>query len=188
MKTNLSGTLALALIILPGLLAFTSCASIQRSSLFSGTDKRAAPEEIAVIGSVDEFFLHTDYLIRQGQYQKAFHRAQRIYEESDNETVREEALFRMAVLLSYGENPKRDKKTSEKLAAKFLKDYPGSRRTFETNAVRLLLQEIRRDEAEIDTLKQYNATQDQKIQGLEEDLRKIKEIDLQLEEQKKKLE
>jgi len=53
--------------------------------------------------------------------------------------------------------------------------------------VSLLLQRIRRGEAEIKTLRGYNAIQEGKIHRLQEDIRKIKEIDLQLEEHKKKL-
>ncbi|MDX1764494.1 MAG: hypothetical protein R3231_09260 [bacterium] len=141
-----------------------------------------------IISSVEEFFLHTDYLVREGRYPEALASARRIYGESSDPAVREEALLRMVFLLAYGNNPKQDVQEAENLAVTFLADYPESSRLLEVKGLRLLLQEIGRSEGEIDTLKQYNAVQAEKIKALEEDLRKIKEIDLQLEEQKKKLE
>ena len=50
------------------------------------------------------------------------------------------------------------------------------------------LKKFLRGEAEISTLKGYNTIQEEKILRLQEDLQRIKEIDVQLEEQKKKLE
>ncbi len=171
-----------------GLLFCASCAAPHALATRYPDERYSADADAPVINSVEEFFLHTDYLVREGRYPEALASARRIYNESSDPSVREEALFRMVFLLAYGNNAKRDLKESENLAGTFLGDYPQSRRLLEVKGLRLLLQEIGRGEGEIDTLKQYNTTQGEKIQALEEDLRKIKEIDLQLEEQKKKLE
>lgn len=173
---------------LSGLLICASCAFPQPLSTLYPKEPYATEEEAPLIDAVEDFFLHTDYLVREGRYPEALARARRIYSESSDPLVREEALFRVVFLLAYGKNPKQDLKEAEKLAVTFLGDYPTSRRLLEVKGLRLLLQEIGRGEKEIDTLKKYNAAQGEKIQALEEDLRKIKEIDLQLEEQKKKLE
>lgn len=171
-----------------GLLFCASCASSQSLSGVFPQDRYSAEADVPVISLVEEFFFDTDHLVREGRYPEALASARRIYGESSDPSVREEALFRMVFLLAYSNNPKRDLRESESLAVTFLGDYPESRRFLEVKGLRLLLQEIGRAEGEIATLKKYNDAQGEKVQALEEDLQKIKEIDLQLEEQKKKLE
>lgn len=141
-----------------------------------------------IISSAEEFFLQSDQLFREGRYRNALRSIRRIYQDASDPEVEEEALFRIVLILSYGDNPNRDYGESERVARAFMKSYPESKRITEVKAVLLLLQEVHRGEAEIETLKGYNAIQDEKNKRLEEDLRKIKEIDLQMEEQKKKLE
>ncbi|OIP65127.1 MAG: hypothetical protein CO150_09735 [Nitrospirae bacterium CG_4_9_14_3_um_filter_53_35] len=140
------------------------------------------------ISSPDEFFLNADQLFHDGKYRSALHDTRRIYEEAHHREVEEEALFRIILIQSYGDNPNRDYREAGRVAKAFLKNYPGSKRSREVQAILLLIEEIHRSEAEAETLKGYNAIQDEKIQRLMQDIRKIKEIDLQLEEQKKKLE
>ncbi len=136
----------------------------------------------------EEYFLKSDQLFAEGNYRDALRRVRRIYKEATDPAVEEEALFRIAVILSYGDNPDRDYKQAADFARNFLKQYPGSRRTFAVKSILSLILEVRRGEAEISTLKGYNSIQEEKILRLQEDLLKIKEIDVQLEEQKKKLE
>ncbi len=136
----------------------------------------------------DEYFLKVDQLFAEGNYRDALRRTRRIYKEASDPAVEEEALFRIAVILSYGDNPDRNYKEASDFARNFLKQYPESRRTLSIRSILTLILEVQRGEAEISTLKGYNAIQEEKILRLQEDLLKIKEIDVQLEEQKKKLE
>lgn len=188
MKRNWWSLAAAVLASFSVLLCCSACASSPSHAGLFPKDRYPAEADVPVISSVEEFFLHTDYLVREGRYPEALSSARRIYGESSDAAVREEALFRIVFLLAYGNNPKQDLQEAEDSAVTFLADYPKSSRLLEVKGLRLLLQEIGRGAGEIDTLKEYNAVQAEKIKALEEDLRKIKEIDLQLEEQKKKLE
>ncbi len=175
--------LLLIMISLPG----TSCMTLQRlQSCMENISIETEPPEI--IRGTDEFFLKPDQLFAEGRYRQALRKNRRIYREATEPPVKEEALFRIALLLSYGENPNRDYEEAEKVVRQFLRNYSGSRRTLAMRSILQLLQEVRRGEAEIGTLKGYNSIQEEQLHRLEEDLRRIKEIDLQLEEQKKKLE
>ncbi|NOY53468.1 MAG: hypothetical protein GXP58_07600 [Deltaproteobacteria bacterium] len=160
---------------------FRTC--IQNLSL-----KEGEKEKKAVIRVTDGFFLQPDQLFSEGRYRRALRSLRQIYREAVDRSVKEEALFRMVLILSYGDNPNRDYEEAEKRVREFLHDYPDSRRTLTMRSVLQLLQEVRRGEAEIETIKGYNSIQEKQIHRLKEDLRRIKEIDLQLEEQKKKLE
>jgi tetratricopeptide (TPR) repeat protein len=166
-----------------------SCVTLQRfQTCMENMSVDAETEEKVIINATDEFFLKSDQLFSEGRYRRALQRARRIYRETTEPSVKEEALFRIALLLSYGDNPNRDYEEAEKTVRKFLHDYPESKRRFAIRSILQLLQEVRRGTAEIQTIKGYNAIQEEKILRLEEDIRRIKEIDLQLEEQKKKLE
>lgn len=141
-----------------------------------------------LLNPTDEYFLKSDQFFAEGNYREALRRTRRILKEASDPAVEEEALFRIAVILSYGDNPDRDYKEAADFSRNFLKQYPGSRRTLAVKSILSLILEVRRGEAEISTLKGYNSIQEEKILRLQEDLLKIKEIDVQLEEQKKKLE
>lgn len=166
-----------------------SCVTLQRlQTCMENMSVDTETEEKTIISATDEFFLKSDQLFSEGRYRRALRRTRRIYREATEPSVKEEALFRIALLLSYGDNPNRDYEKAEKTVRKLLHDYPESKRGLAMRSILQLLQEVRRGEAEIRTLKGYNAIQEEKILRLEEDIRRIKEIDLQLEEQKKKLE
>jgi hypothetical protein len=170
------------------LLMCTSCTFPRAFGDLVDLSNRTAKSKPIIISAPEEFFLKSDQLFREGKYWKALREIRRIYQDAVDPLVEEEALFRITMILSYGENPNRDYGETQRVAKAFLKNYPESKRKLQVQSILLLLQEIERGAAEIETLKGYNAIQDDKIQRLEEDIRSIKEIDLQLEEQKKKLE
>ncbi len=170
------------------LLLCTSCLPPYDLKNLSSRSASAEVKNPEMISSPDEFFLNTDKLFHDGKYRNALLDTRRIYEETHNREVEEEALFRIILIQSYGDNPNRDYREAGRVARAFLKNYPESKHSQEVQAILLLLEEIHRSEAEVETLRGYNAIQDEKIQRLMQDIRKIKEIDLQLEEQKKKLE
>ncbi len=175
-------------IVMVALLLYTSACSAPFFENFSGGSDYKRRIKPIIISSPEEFFLKSDQLFREGRYRQALRQIRRIYQEASDPEVEEEALFRIALILSYGDNPNRDYAEAQNVSRAFLKSYPESNRRIEVEAILLLLNEIRRGDEEIKTLKGYNAIQDEKTRRLEEDIRKIKEIDLQLEEQKKKLE
>jgi outer membrane protein assembly factor BamD (BamD/ComL family) len=169
-------------------LSSVSCASMQCIQRCMEGTANTEVQETPLIGATEEFFLQSDRLFREGKYRQALRRTRRIYEEATDTEVKEEALFRVALILSYGDNPNRDYDEAEKVVRDFLKAYPDSPRVMAMRSILQLLLEIHRGRAEVQTIKGYNAIQEEKILRLEEDIRRIKEIDLQLEEQKKQLE
>jgi outer membrane protein assembly factor BamD (BamD/ComL family) len=167
-------------------LSVSACAPLM-DNFSGGADYRKRTKPI-IISSPEEFFLKSDQLFRDGRYRYALRQIRRIYQEASDPEVEEEALFLIALILSFGDNPNRNYAEARNVSRAFLKTYPESKRRMEVEAILLLLKDIRRGEEEIKTLKGYNAIQEEKTRRLEEDIRKIKEIDLQLEEQKKELE
>ena len=176
------------LLLFQMIMVCTACSSPHVFGDFLNRSSLGGKNKPIIISGPEEFFLTTDQLFSEGRYWKALRETRRIYQEASDSRVEEEALFRIALILAYGENPNRNYKEAQKTARIFLKNYPESNRRMQVKVLLLLLNEIERFAAEIGTLKGYNAIQDDKIQRLEEDLRRIKEIDLELEEQKKKLE
>jgi outer membrane protein assembly factor BamD (BamD/ComL family) len=170
------------------LVLFASCALPPSLQRVLGRPDAGQQEASVLMNPTDEYFLKSDQLFRDGNYREALRRTRRIYKEASDPAVEEEALFRIAVILAYGDNRDRDYKEAADFARNFLKQFPESRRTLAIKSILGLILEVRRGEAEISTLKGYNTLQEEKILRLQEDLLKIKEIDVQLEEQKKKLE
>ena len=132
--------------------------------------------------------VRADALAAQKRFRAARREAERILAQAPDQDAAAEARFRLLMLLADGDNPDRDYAKARSAARAFLKRYPGSPRAPAVRVLLSLLQEVRRAQAEISTLKGYNAIQEEKIERLEEDIRRIKEIDLKVEEQKKKLE
>ena len=183
------GKMKIFLLLMVVSISGVSCVTLQRlQTCMENISIENETEAPKIISATDEFFLKSDQLFSEGRYHQALLRTRRIYKEATEPSVKEEALFRISLLLSYGDNPNRDYEEAEKKVRQFLRDYPDSRRSLAVRSILQLLQEVRRGRAEIGTIKGYNSIQEEKILRLEEDIRRIKEIDLQLEEQKKKLE
>jgi len=118
-------------------------------------------------------------LLAQGNYEDAVKENQRVLSVFENKAPADEALFNLALIHSHVENPQKDYRKAMNLFSKLVKDYPQSPFA-EQSKVWIGVLQVH------DKLSQENEKLTQANQKLTELIERSKQVDLEIEEKKRK--
>lgn len=143
-------------------------------------------------GQANEYLRDAEKYILEGDYQAAIKNDRKVLAIFPKSHPGDEALFHMGLIFAHPENPQKDKSKSLHYFATLIKDFPESELVMQagiwskTLTARIDMDaEVKKLQEESGDFRQQIEKNHKTITTLKEQLRKIKEIDINMEEGKR---
>jgi hypothetical protein len=163
------------------LLNLTGC-----GGMFGKVATKEVPEKVAIkeVSEKRQNLVNAVDKIRAGQEREARHFLELAIEESREDGVTDEALFRLAIL-KLNDGDQGAGKSSIALLDKLRSNYPASVWTRQAAPLQLYIKgvhNIRNREREINTLREKNLSLSREVHELRQTIERLKALDLELEQ------
>ena len=156
------------------LLLFLGCTSLERVKI-----------NIMEREEGDQYLLHSQKLLYQGDYEGALRECQKVLSLLSPRSPNDKALFNMGLIYAHPENPKKDYRKSLDSFKKMAKDYPQSPLVDQAKIWMGVLLENEKLNQTNEKINQRNEKLNQVIEKLNQVIERSKQVDIEIEEKKR---
>ena len=156
------------------LLLFLGCTSLERVKI-----KIVEQEE------GDQYLLHSQELLYQGDYEGALRECQKVLSLSSPRSPKDKALFNIGQIYASPDNPKKDYGKSLDAFSRLMKDYPQSSMVDQAEIWIGVFLENEKLNQRNEKLDQRNEKLNQTIEKLNQVIERSKQVDIEIEEKKR---
>lgn len=135
---------------------------------------------------VQGYFLKAEYKSSKMEFNEALQTNKKILEIAPYHPFGNQALFNISMIWLHPDNPKKNYKTSLKYLKKIERKYPGNDKSDEITIWIFILSELIKKDNRINKLNTLLNDEKGKYNDLKKQLIKLKEIDIGIEEKKRK--
>lgn len=135
---------------------------------------------------VQGYFLKAEYKTSKMEFDEALQINKKILEIAPYHPFDSQALFNICMIWLHPDNPKKNYKTSLEYLKKIEKEYPGNNKSDEIPIWIFIVSELIKKDNTINKLNKLLNDEEYKYNDLKKQLIKLKEIDIGIEEKKRK--